>query len=100
VIISVKFRPSVLQSLTIIILFLSLNKKGMLTPKREPVMYSIVFIVNSRLFLLTPFISYSLIVLIYLPFLCSLLLVVYAQPADISCVCIDSNKALKDSKKS
>jgi hypothetical protein len=49
-----------LQSLTIIILFLSLNKKRTLTLKREPVTYLIVFIINLRLFLLTSFIDYNL----------------------------------------
>jgi hypothetical protein len=60
VIISAKFRLLVLQSLTTIISFLSLNKKGILTLKEEPVTYSIVFIVDSRLFLLTPFTGYNL----------------------------------------
>jgi hypothetical protein len=60
VIMSAKFRPLVLQSLTTIISFLSLNRKGTLTPEGEPVTYSIVFIVDSRSFLFTPFIGYSL----------------------------------------
>jgi hypothetical protein len=60
VIIGAKFRPSVLQSPTIIISFPSLNKKGTLTPKGELVTYSIVFIVDSRSFLPTPFTGYSL----------------------------------------
>jgi hypothetical protein len=52
VIMGAKFRPSVLQSPTTIISFPSLNRKGTLTPEREPVTYSIVFIVDSRSFLL------------------------------------------------
>jgi hypothetical protein len=60
VIMGAKFRPLVLQSLTTIISFPSLNRKGTLTPKGEPVTYSIVFIVDSRSFLLTPFTGYSL----------------------------------------
>jgi hypothetical protein len=60
VIISAKFRPLVLQSLTTIISFSSLNRKRTLTSKGEPVTYLIVFIVNSRSTLLTLFIGYSL----------------------------------------
>jgi hypothetical protein len=60
VIMGAKFRPSVLQSLTTIISFFSLNRKGTLTPKGEPVTYLIVFIVDSRSFLPTSFTGYSL----------------------------------------
>jgi hypothetical protein len=60
VIIGAKFRLSVLQSLITIISFLSLNRKGTLTPKGEPITYLIVFIVDLRLFFLTLFIGYSL----------------------------------------
>jgi hypothetical protein len=49
-----------LQSLTTIISFPSLNRQGTLTPEEEPVTYSIVFIVDLRSFLPTPFTGYSL----------------------------------------